>query len=69
MHQNFYNMTYKGYTIEPETDPWAIKAGGPIRFYPGDLMEADWTGDGWQSNVSSAESIEDAKRQIDEKES
>lgn len=26
-------MIYKGYTIEPETDPWPIKAGSKVKFY------------------------------------
>ncbi len=46
-------MTYKGYTIEKETDPWAIKYGMFYRFFKDEKLH-------------SAKSIEEAKQEIDE---
>lgn len=48
-------MKYKGYIIEPEDDPWAIKSGSKFKFSheSGEV-------------VHSAHSIEDAKDQIDD---
>lgn len=48
-------MIYKEYTIEPETDLWAIKAGSKVKFFI----------DG--EKVLSASSIEEAKEFIDDK--
>ena len=49
-------IKYKGYTIEPEDDPWAKKFGSKFKFYFKDGGEV----------IHSAESVEDAKDQIDE---
>lgn len=49
-------IIYNGYTIEPETEPWAIKYGYNFKFYAGIQDEG----------TKGAESIEDAKNQIDE---
>jgi hypothetical protein len=48
-------ITYKGFTISPEEDSWAIKYGSKIKFTDGE-------------RVRSASSLEDAKEQIDEME-
>jgi hypothetical protein len=45
-------MQYKGYTIEGETDPWAIKFGYLFRFYR-------------DERIHPAKSIEEAKEEID----
>lgn len=47
-------MKYRGYTIEPETDLWAIKFGSKFRFY----LDGE--------RVHAAESEEEAKKMIDE---
>ena len=48
-------INYKGYTIEAETDLWASKYTGPIRYYNSD------------ERIYGASSIEDAKQQIDDR--
>lgn len=50
-------MIYKGYQIEPETNPWAKLFGSKVKFYI----------DG--ERVYSADSFEDAVAQIEEIES
>lgn len=49
-------IIYNGYTIEPETEPWAMKFGFKFKFY----IESDGEG------TKGACSIQDAKDQIDE---
>ena len=46
-------MTYKSFTIEPETDPWALKYGMNFRYFR-------------DENVYSAKTIGDAMNEIDE---
>jgi hypothetical protein len=46
-------MEYRGYKIEPETDPWAIKYGYFFKFYR-------------DEKIHPAKSIEEAKEEIDE---
>jgi len=46
-------MKYKGYTIEKETEPWAIKSKGFYRY-------------GDDEKLRHAETIEEAKYEIDE---
>lgn len=45
---------YKGYVIENEDEPWAIKYNMPIKFYN-------------DEHIHHAESVEDAKEKIDER--
>jgi hypothetical protein len=53
-------IIYKGYFIEPETEPWAIKYGRPFKYYlAGENSEGE--------DVKWASSIDDAKDQISEK--
>lgn len=47
-------MEYKGFIIEKETDQWALKFGGHIRFYR-------------DENIFHAKTIDEAKAEIDEK--
>lgn len=47
-------MTYKGYTIEAETCPWAIKYSGVIKFF----IDSE--------KVMNADTVKEAKDQIDE---
>lgn len=47
-------MTYKGYTIEAETCPWAIKYSGVIKYF----IDSE--------KVMNADTVEEAKDQIDE---
>ncbi len=50
--------TYKGYIIEPDTDPWAIIFGLKIKYYP----IADQTGE----STRYATDFTEAKEEIDE---
>ncbi len=61
--------TYKGYTIEHETEPWAIKFGQKVYYYPteqGIQDDADYD-DGWHycGNRHWTGSVEEAKDEID----
>lgn len=47
-------MGYKGFEIQPETEPWALKTGATYR----------WFIDG--EKIHSATSVQDAIEQIDE---
>ncbi len=52
-------MQYRGYTIE--------KAYHGYDFYKTSQgVDCEWTGDSWKSNVSWANSIDDAKQEIDD---
>lgn len=53
-------MNYKGYWI-------STGEYGEVSFWIGDKnnYDAEWTGDGWRDNATGADSIEDAKEQID----
>jgi hypothetical protein len=46
-------MEYRGYKIEPDTDPWAIKYGYFFKFYR-------------DEKIHPAKSIKEAKQEIDE---
>lgn len=46
-------MTYKSFTIEPETDPWALKYGYNFRFFQ-------------DENIRGAKTMLDAMEEIDE---
>jgi len=46
-------IQYKGYTIEEEADPWAIKYGWNYRFFCDEVLHG-------------AKTIEEAKMEIDE---
>lgn len=46
-------MKYRGYTIEIETDPWAIKYGYFFKFYKDEIIHP-------------ATTLEEAKQEIDE---
>lgn len=50
--------TYKGYTIESETEPWAIIFGHIFRYYP--------IGESVVEGTKYTASIEEAKEEIDE---
>lgn len=50
-----FTMNYRGYSIEPETDPWCLKYEGPIRYFR-------------DERIFGASSIEEAKELIDERE-
>jgi hypothetical protein len=47
-------IEYKGYIIETETDPWALKYCGKFKYYS-------------DEKIRSADSVEEAKQLIDEK--
>lgn len=49
-------IEYRGFHILPETDPWGLKYLGPIRYF---ALKGD--------RIYGADSIEDAKREIDER--
>lgn len=57
---------YKGYIIEKEQEPWAIKFGQNYIFYPESGIDCSCEDGEWKSNVHGAKSIEDAKNEIDE---
>lgn len=54
-------MDYRGYFI-------STGEYGEVQFWIGDEgnYDAEWTGDSWRDNATMADSIEDAKQQIDE---
>lgn len=60
-------IEYKGYTIEPETDPWENKYGNKFKFYKGDI-DCSFEDGRWTTNVRTCGSIEEAKELIDDNE-
>jgi hypothetical protein len=52
-------IQYKGYTIEQETEPWAVKYNRNFKFYP--------TDEGVDGNFQHAETLEEAKDEISER--
>lgn len=57
-------ITFLNYTIEPETDPWAIKSGMNYRFFPSDGIDCEQDGETFRSNVGYAQTVHDAIDQI-----
>lgn len=52
-------IQYKGYTIEQETEPWAVKYNRNFKFYP--------TDEGVDGNFQHAETLDEAKDEISER--